>query len=193
MKEHFYFGLEILHMQERILEHLQQHWKFFYVEGIFFIILGISAIIIPQLFTVGIVLFFGWLLLIGGIIQIARAISINNMPGFSLWFFIGLFQAVVGYLLLSDPTQGVLALTILLTVFFAVEGIAKIFLAFMMRPLTLWNRVLFSGITSLLLSLVIWMGWPGTALWILGLLLGINMIFLGWSLLTLSMHHKNLG
>jgi uncharacterized membrane protein HdeD (DUF308 family) len=83
-----------------------------------------------------------------------------------------------------------MTLTMLLTVFFAMEGIAKISLAFMMRPLARWSWVLFSGATSLLLAIIILMGWPGTALWVLGLLVGINMIFLGWTLLNISLHHK---
>ena len=173
-----------------MLSYLQKHWKLFAAEGVFFIILGSIAVIIPQVFTVGIALFLGWLLLIGGIVQIVRAISMINMPGVSLWLFIGLLQAGVGYFLVADPTDGVMTLTMLLTIFFALEGITEIFLSLMMRPLARWGWVFFSGSTSLLLAIIVWAGWPGTALWVLGLLLGINMIFLGWSLLNLSLHHR---
>ncbi|NOR72050.1 MAG: HdeD family acid-resistance protein [Methylomarinum sp.] len=175
-----------------MLRYLQKHWKLFAAEGVFFIILGSTAIIIPQVFTVGIALFFGWLLLIGGVFQIIRALSMIDMPGFSLWFFIGSLQTLIGYFLVTDPTKGVMTLTMLLTILFAFEGIIKIYLAFMMRPLARWSGVCFSGFTSLLLAIVVWLGWPGTALWVLGLLLGINMIFLGWSLLNISLHHKTL-
>jgi len=132
----------------------------------------------------------GWLLLIGGILQIVRAVSIFNMPGFSLWFFIGILQSMIGYFFLVEPGQGSLTLTLLVTVFFALEGLAKIYLAFMMRPIERWGRVLFSGITALLLAIVVWAGWPGTGLWVLGLLLGINMVLLGWTLITLSLQHR---
>ncbi|RKZ64069.1 MAG: HdeD family acid-resistance protein, partial [Gammaproteobacteria bacterium] len=147
-------------------------------------------IIVPHIFTLAIALFLGWLLLIAGIIQTIRALSMINMPGFNLWFFIGLLQAGIGYFLVTEPSEGAMTLTMLLTVFFAMEGIAKISLAFMMRPLARWNWVMFSGATSLLLAIIILMGWPGTALWALGLLVGINMIFLGWTLLNISLHHK---
>jgi len=182
--------LEIRQMQQKMLGYLQTHWKLFAAEGIFFIILGTIAIIVPHIFTLAIALFLGWLLLIAGIIQIIRALSMINMPGFNLWFFIGLLQAVIGYFLVTEPSEGAMTLTMLLTVFFALEGIAKISLAFMMRPLARWNWVLFGGATSLLLAIIILMGWPGTALWVLGLLVGINMIFLGWTLLNISLHHK---
>ena len=182
--------LEIRQMQQKMLGYLQTHWKLFAAEGVFFIILGTIAIIVPHIFTLAIALFLGWLLLIAGIIQTIRALSMINMPGFNLWFFIGLLQTVVGYLLVTEPSEGAMTLTMLLTVFFAMEGIAKISLAFMMRPLARWNWVMFSGATSLLLAIIILMGWPGTALWALGLLVGINMIFLGWTLLNISLHHK---
>ncbi len=60
----------------------------------------------------------------------------------------------------------------------------------MMRPIAHWGRILFSGITALLLAIVVWAGWPATGLWVLGLLLGINMVLLGWTLITLSLQHK---
>lgn len=181
--------IEIREMQQRMREFLRMHWKFFLAEGAFFVILGIAAIIVPQVFTIAIALFIGWLLLLGGIVQIARAVRFISMPGFNLWIFIGILQVIIGYFLVAQPAKGVLTLTMLMTLFFAMEGIAKISLAFMMRPLEHWGWVLFSGFTALMLAIVVWAGWPGTAAWVLGLLLGINMIFLGGSLVKLSLHH----
>ena len=182
--------IEIRQMQQKMLDYLQKHWKFFFAEGIFFIILGTIAIILPQVFTIGIAIFIGWLLLFGGLIQIARAASFFAMPGFSLWFFIGFLQVVIGYLLVADPVKGALTLTMLMTLYFAMEGLAKISLAYMIRPLAKWGWLFFSGFTALCLAIVVWVGWPGTAQWILGLLLGINMVFLGWSMVKISLHHK---
>jgi uncharacterized membrane protein HdeD (DUF308 family) len=181
--------IEIREMQQRMQEFLKAHWKFFLAEGAFFIILGIAAIIVPQIFTIAIALFIGWLLLLGGIVQIARAVRFIAMPGFNLWIFIGILQVIIGYYLIAQPAKGALTLTMLMTLFFAMEGIAKISLAFMMRPLAHWVWVFFSGFTALMLSVVVWAGWPGTAAWVLGMLLGINMIFLGGSLVRISLHH----
>jgi uncharacterized membrane protein HdeD (DUF308 family) len=181
--------IEIREMQQRMQEFLKVHWKFFLAEGAFFIILGIAAIIVPQIFTIAIALFIGWLLLLGGIVQIARAVRFIAMPGFNLWIFIGILQVIIGYYLIAQPAKGALTLTMLMTLFFAMEGIAKISLAFMMRPLAHWVWVFFSGFTALMLSVVVWAGWPGTAAWVLGMLLGINMIFLGGSLVRISLHH----
>lgn len=183
--------IEIREMQQRMQEFFQTHWKFFLAEGIFFIILGIAAIIVPQIFTIAITLFIGWLLLLGGIFQIVRAIRFSSMPGFGMWLLIGVLQVIIGYFLIAQPMKGVLTLTMLMTLYFVVEGIAKISLALTMRPLPHWGWVLFSGFTALLLAVVVWAGWPGTAAWVLGLLLGINMIFLGGSLVKISLYHKD--
>ena len=79
-----------------------------------------------------------------------------KMPRFSLWFFIGLLQAVVGYFLVTDLSEGIMTLTMLLTLFFAIEGSAKVFLAFMMRPLPGWGWGFFSGFTFWLLAIIVW-------------------------------------
>ncbi len=182
--------IDLEQMRQTLLVFLQKHWRLFLMEGVFFIILGILAVLTPHFFTIGITLFLGWLLLIGGVFQLIRAISIFDMPGFSLWILIGILQTAIGYYLVAEPTKGSLTLTLVMTVFFAMEGLAKIYLALLMRPLEHWGRVLFSGVTALILAIVVWAGWPTTGLWVLGLLLGINMILLGWALVRISLHYR---
>ena len=184
-------NIEIKQMQQNMQHYFQTHWKLFLAEGIVLIILGIIAIIVPHFFTVAIVVCLGWILLFGGIFLITRALLFFRMPGFGLWLFMGILQFIIGYLFLAQPLQGILTLTLLMALFFALEGIAKISFALMMRPLAHWGLVLFSGITALILAMVVWMGWPGTAEWLLGLLFGINMLFGGWSLVNISLRHKD--
>ena len=183
-------NIEIQHMQQQMQEYLQIHWRLFLAEGIFFIFLGLCAIVVPQFFTVAIVVFLGWILLFGGIVHVSRAFVFPDMPGFGWWLFMGVLQVIVGYLFITKPVAGALTLTMLMTVFFALEGVAKISLALMMRPLANWGFILFSGITALVFALIIWISWSESAQWLLGLFLGINMVFLGWSLVKISLHHK---
>ncbi|MDP3589988.1 MAG: HdeD family acid-resistance protein [Methylobacter sp.] len=183
-------NIELQHIQQQMQEYLQIHWRLFLAEGVFFIILGLCAIVVPQFFTVAIVVFLGWILLFGGIVHVSRAFVFQNMPGFGGWLFMGILQVLVGLLFITKPVAGALTLTMLMTVFFALEGIAKISLALMMRPLANWGFVLFSGFTALVFALIIWFSWSESAHWLLGLFLGINMIFLGWSLVKISLHHK---
>lgn len=183
-------NIELQHMQQQMQEYLQMHWRLFVAEGVFFIILGLCAIMVPQFFTVAIVVFLGWILLFGGTVHVSRAFVFQNMPGFGGWLFMGILQVLVGLLFITKPVAGALTLTMLMTVFFALEGIAKISLALMMRPLANWGFILFSGFTALVFALIIWFSWSESAHWLLGLFLGINMIFLGWSLVKISLHHK---
>ncbi|MCK9395131.1 MAG: HdeD family acid-resistance protein [Methylobacter sp.] len=183
-------NIEIQHIQQQMQNYLQTHWRLFLAEGVFFIFLGLCAIMIPQFFTVATVIFLGWILLFGGIVHVSRAFVFVHMPGFGWWLFIGLLQVIVGYLFITKPVAGALTLTMLMTVFFALEGVAKISLAFMMRPLANWGLILLSGVTALVFALIIWISWSETAHWLLGLFLGINMVFLGWSLIKISLHHK---
>jgi len=183
-------NIEIQQMQQQMQAYLQMHWRLFLAEGVFFIFLGLCAMLVPQFFTVAIVVFLGWILLFGGIVHVSRAFVFDNMPGFGWWMFMGILQIIVGYLFITKPVAGALTLTMLMTVFFAMEGIAKISLALMMRPLANWGFILFSGVTALVFALIIWISWSESAHWLLGLFLGINMIFLGWSLVKISLHHK---
>jgi uncharacterized membrane protein HdeD (DUF308 family) len=183
--------IEIHLIQQQMQNYFQKHWKLFLAEGILFIVLGLCAVVVPQLFSVAVVIFLGWLILFGGIVHISRALMFSGMPGFGSWLFMGILQAVVGYLFIAQPAAGVFTLTILITLFFALEGMAKISLAFMMRPLPNWGLILFSGITALVFAFIIAISWSESSQWLLGLLFGINMIFLGATLVKISLHHKD--
>jgi uncharacterized membrane protein HdeD (DUF308 family) len=182
--------IEIHLIQQQMQNYFQKHWKLFLAEGVLFIVLGLFAVVVPQLFSVAVVIFLGWLILFGGIVHISRALMFSGMPGFGSWLFMGILQAVVGYLFIAQPAAGVFTLTILITLFFALEGMAKISLAFMMRPLPNWGLILFSGITALVFAFIIAISWSESSQWLLGLFFGINMIFLGATLVKISLHHK---
>ncbi|WP_411728305.1 HdeD family acid-resistance protein [Methyloglobulus sp.] len=182
---------ELKHKQQQMLEYLQKHWGLFLAEGIFFMLLGIAAIVIPQVISVVIVIFLGWIIVLAGAMHMSRALFFRDMPGFGLWLGLGILQIAVGYLLIADPISGVLTLTMMMTLFFALEGVIKIYLGFMMRPLPQWNVVLFSGVTALFFAAIILAFWSETEHWLLGLFLGINMIILGGSMVIMSLRHKD--
>lgn len=166
---------------------LQNHRYLMLFEGVLFVILGFLAITLPGISTLSTELFIGWLLLFGGAFQLFRAFKSRRAPGFVGSLLTGLLYALFGVMLLVFPVAGILSLTLLLTVFFAVEGIAKIILSFQLRPFKNWGWLLLNGILALILAYIIWSGWPGTAFWVLGMLVGINMIFFGTSIMMLSL------
>ena len=173
------------------MEWLQNHRYLLIFEGIVFILLGFLAVALPGISTLSAELFIGWLLIIAGIVQLFRIAKTPHAPGFVGSLLTGILYLAFGVSLLIFPVAGILSLTALLILFFIAEGIAKIILGFQLRPLRRWGWFLINGILSLLIAYIIWSGWPGTAFWVLGLLVGINMIFFGISLLFLAwgIHH----
>lgn len=156
-------------------------------EGVLFVILGILAILAPIASTIATELVVGWLLIFGGSIQAYRSIQARHAKGFYVSLASSILYVALGILLLLYPVAGIISLTFLVILFFLFEGIAKIVLAFQIRPMTNWGWLVVSGILSIVIATVIWMGWPGTAFWAIGLLVGINMLFLGATLIALGM------
>lgn len=164
---------------------LQQHRTAFIIESILLILLGILAIALPFYATLSVELILGWILLLGGLIQLYKSIKSFKQPGGAISFMGAIIYTVVGALMLFYPIAGIVSLTLILGIFFLLEGIAKIAFSFELKPATNWGWLLVSGIIALLMAGIILYGWPGTSLWVIGLLVGINMIFFGFSLLAL--------
>jgi uncharacterized membrane protein HdeD (DUF308 family) len=161
---------------------------FFLIEGILFLILGFLAIAFPVISTLSVELFLGWLFIISGIIQGYRAFKLRHHAGVLGASLNALLSLALGILLLIFPVSGIISITILLMIFFALEGIFKIIWGVQYREsIRSWSWLIFSGLMSLALAIIIWLGWPGTAMWALGLLVGINLIFFGASLLGIGM------
>jgi uncharacterized membrane protein HdeD (DUF308 family) len=132
---------ELAHMQHKMLEYLQVHWRLLLMEGIVFILLGLSAVVIPQFFSVVIVIFLGWIIVLAGAIHVSRALFFRDMPGLGLWLGLGVLQVVVGYLLIADPSAGVFTVTMMMALYFVFEGVTKMFWAYKLRPLPHWDYV----------------------------------------------------
>jgi uncharacterized membrane protein HdeD (DUF308 family) len=162
-------------------------WWLFIVVGVVWMILGLLAIGEPYVATDIAVIFFGVLLVVGGGLQSVQALATMRRHGFLLRLLEGLLSLAVGILLLVDPVQGEIGLTLLIAVFLTIGGFMRIFLAFQLRRLGSWFWLLLSGIIEVLLGLLIWTGWPGTSAWVIGLFIGIRMLFQGSSMLALGL------
>lgn len=114
------------------------------------------------------------LIIAGGAI-IINAFEARRAKGLTLSLFGGLLYLLGGIVLLAFPLQGVLTLTALLTILFIVGGFGKVALAFSLRPLANWRWLAFGGLLSVFLGILIWTGLPGTAIWAIGLLVGIEL------------------
>jgi uncharacterized membrane protein HdeD (DUF308 family) len=172
------------------LRELHKHWGWFLAVGILLIVLGTLAIGAATFVTMASMFFFGALLLIGGIVQAVNAIKTIHGGGFLLNAFSAILYGVVGAMLIMHPAEGAITLTLLLAVFYTVSGLFKIVAALAHRYAH-WGWLLFSGLVSLALGLMIWSAWPVSGLWIIGLFIGIDLIIMGWIWVMLGLSARN--
>lgn len=153
--------------------------------GILLIILGTLAIGAAVFTTLLSVFILGCVLLAGGIFEIFHSFYSKTWGELSVELLVGVLYAVVGGLLIAKPVQGAASLTLLLALVFFVGGIFKSLAAIFQRNAG-WGWLLFSGLISIALGALIWSEWPESSLWIIGLFIGIDLIFSGWTLLMLG-------
>ena len=168
------------------LEDFQKNRGWFLALGILLIVAGSLAIIYDVAATILSVLFFGWLLIIAGAFEAVQSFWQPKWGGLFLHLIVGILGVVVGFHLVSSPAAGALVLTLIMAIYFMVIGIFRIIGAIAMR-FPNWGWVLVSGIITFILGLLIKSQWPITGLWVIGLFIGIDMIFSGWSYIMLSL------
>jgi uncharacterized membrane protein HdeD (DUF308 family) len=168
------------------LEYLKEHRSWFVLVGIVLIVLGLAAITFPFIAAVALELLLGWIFVIGGIAEILHAFRLRRASGFFMSLLIALITLTVGVLLLVFPLSGVLTLTLVVGLFFTVGGALRIIHAFQWRPLSGWTWLLVGGLLEVLLGILVLSQVPAAAAWILGLLVGIDLAFLGTCLVALA-------
>jgi len=161
-------------------------WKVNLFTGIMMIILGGLAIALPMAATLTVKMLIAFLLIAGGVILLISSFSKGCSNRF-FTFISALLFGLVGILLLANPWESLMAMTIVLSIFFIVEGIMKIITAFQLRPGNSWGWMLFSGIITLALGGLIWANLPYNALWVIGLLFGIDLLFGGFSMVMIAL------
>jgi uncharacterized membrane protein HdeD (DUF308 family) len=161
-------------------------------EGIVLLLLGTLALMIPAIAAIAATVFFGWLLLVSGVIGLITTMQSRHGPGFWWSFASALAGIIAGALLVGWPVVGTFSLTTVLIAFLFAEGFVSIMYALEHRKdgTGRWSWVLASGIADLVLAVVLVSGLPGTALWALGVIVGINMIFGGWALIAMALHMR---
>jgi uncharacterized membrane protein HdeD (DUF308 family) len=180
---------EVERLQSQVKEAVKANWKAFLIEGIVLVILGMAAIAIPLLAGIAITIFLGWLFLISGIVGLYMTFTTRDMPGF-WWSLLSAVLAVgAGFILLVQPVAGTLTLTLVVSAYFIAEGITTIMYALAHRRELSgrWGWLLVSGLVDLVVAGLIIAGLPGSAAWAIGLLVGINLVFGGASLIGMAL------
>jgi uncharacterized membrane protein HdeD (DUF308 family) len=168
---------------------IHAHWALFLVEGIILVVLGLAAIVLPPIATLAFTIIIGWIFLVSGIVGLITTFWARHTPGFWWSLISGIIGIAAGVVLLAWPITGTVSLTLVLIAFFVVEGIASIMYAIEHRNQLSgrWGWMLVSGIIDLILAGIILAGLPGTAVWALGLLVGINLLFGGAALIAMAL------
>jgi uncharacterized membrane protein HdeD (DUF308 family) len=169
-------------IREAMREKVKRHSFWYLLQSVLMILGGILALVFPIISSVAIVIFLGWLLIFSGILQAFNLIDVRHVPHFWLQLVSVVLSVLVGILFLRNPEAGLLTLTLLLIVFFMVEGISKIIFSLTIRPFPNWGWVFASGVVGILLAFYLWANTPVTAIWLLGVLLGIELISEGAAL-----------
>jgi uncharacterized membrane protein HdeD (DUF308 family) len=181
-----------IELTARVRKAMHDHWSLFLVEGVILTVLGLAAIVVPPLGGLFVTVLLGWLFLIAGIVGIIATIRARQAPGFEWSLFSAVVAVIAGGVLLWNPLQGLVTLTYVLTAFFIIDGILMIVLALIHRRQLSgkWEWMMVNGVVDLILAAIIISGLPGTLAWALGLIVGIDLLFGGASLVAMALEAR---
>jgi uncharacterized membrane protein HdeD (DUF308 family) len=155
--------------------------------SILMIVAGILAIVAPPAAGVAVAILVAWLLVFSGGAHLVFAWHTRTMGGFVWELLLGILYILVGAYLLSHPLVGLASLTLALAIYLFAEGLLEFILSLRLRPMPGWSWLLFDGVITLILAIMIWRTWPSSTEWVIGTLVGISMLFSGITRLMLSL------
>ena len=188
---------EVREFREHELARLSKEWWCFLVVGILLVVAGIASIAYPWFTSVGVVIFLGAVLILSGLATIISAFWVGKWSAFMLQMLVGILYMVTGFVITEAPLISLAFLTLMLAGFFVIAGGFRIITA-LMEKYPQWGWSLVNGIVTLLLGLIIFRSFkqlpeePTGVLWIIGLMIGLELLFNGWTWIMLSFAVKNL-
>lgn len=167
----------------------EAHWRLFLFEGVVLAVLGIIALILPPLASIAVAILFGWVLFLGGVFGLITTVIGRHAPGFWWAILSSLVAIVAGILLFGWPAGGALSLTVVLTGFLFADGVLTIMLSLEYRRALhgRWMWLMVNGVIDLLLAAIIFIGFPASAAWAIGIIVGVDMLFGGSSLIAMAL------
>ncbi|TWU44184.1 acid-resistance membrane protein [Novipirellula aureliae] len=188
---------EIVEVRKHELAHLAREWWCFLLTGIFLVIGGIASIAFPWFTSIGVVMFLGVILVISGIATVITAFWVGKWGAFMMQILIGLLYMVAGFVITDAPIASLALMTLMLAGFLVIGGGFRIVTA-LVEKYPQWGWSLFNGVVTLMLGLIIFRSFrqlpeePSGVLWIIGLMIGIELLFNGLNWIMLSLAIKKL-
>ena len=155
--------------------------------SILMIVAGILAIVMPPAAGIAVLVIVAWLLVFSGAVHLVFAWHTRTAGGMIWELLLGVLYILVGVYALLHPVAGLASLTVSLAIYLFAEGLLEFILSFRLRPMPGSNWLLFDGIITLILAILIWRSWPSSTEWVIGTLVGISMLFSGAARLSLSL------
>jgi uncharacterized membrane protein HdeD (DUF308 family) len=180
-------------LDPEIREGLRRSWKALMAVGVIAIFIGCVAIIVPEVASVGTAIFIGWILVIAGAFLVAGAFMAHSIGSVILRLIWALLTVIVGLWLIVEPHSGTLTLTLVLGIYFLFMGLTRIAVAFAARGQESAGLVGLSGVAGLLVGILVLAKFPSSADWAIGLLVGIDLIFAGWTLTSVALVGRDLA
>jgi uncharacterized membrane protein HdeD (DUF308 family) len=156
------------------------------------VFLGTVALVIMPAATLGTILVMGWLLVISGIMETIHSFRVRRWGGLFLHLIGGVLGVLVGLLVVTHPVAGAVAWTLLFASFFTVIGMFRLIAALTLK-FPNWGWAVFDGVVTLALGVLLWVEWPWSGLWFLGLAVGVSLILRGWAYVMFALAIRNLA
>lgn len=173
-----------------LIDGIRENAKLAVISGFILIIAGTFAVMSPLVIGLSITIIVGVSLVIGGIGQCFLALKTGAFGRGLLTFAAGALMVVTGVFMMTQPVAGLASITLLLVAYLVAAGLGDLFVALQLRPADGWGLMLFNGIVTLLLGMMLWRQFPLSGAWAIGVLFGIKMIFSGWALVFIGRNVK---
>jgi uncharacterized membrane protein HdeD (DUF308 family) len=180
-------------MDPQVRDGLARSWRALMTVGVLAIFVGCVAIILPAVFSLGAAIFIGCVLLVFGAFLTAAAFSAHSVGSLVVRLLWAMITVVVGLWLIVEPHNGTLTLTLVLGIYFLFMGLTRIAVAFAGRGQANAGLIGLSGVAGLLIGILVLAQLPSSADWAIGLLVGIDLIFAGWTLTSVALVGKDLA
>ncbi len=177
---------DIQSLDIQVSHELIQYWGWFLAFGLALIVLGIAAVVRSVTATIVSILFFGWLLVLACGIEIAQAVFVGHWAGFFHHLVAAILFGVTGGLIVTRPLLGAEVATMLMAVFFLVSGLFQVLVSVWV-VLPGWGWQVADGLITFVLGLLVLAQWPASGLWVIGLFVGIDLIFYGGAWVALAL------
>jgi uncharacterized membrane protein HdeD (DUF308 family) len=176
---------------EKELKHLRRNWWCFTILGVLLVVGGVVCLAYPFVSSVGAVALLGAVLLVSGVATIIGAFWSGKWSAFLLQVLIGILYIVAGMAIRDTPLESTALLTLFIAAFFMVAGGFRVVVALVER-FPQWGWALLNGVVTFIAGLIIYDTYPQSALWVVGLLVGLELLFNGWTWIMLSIVMRKL-